>query len=108
MKLQNEMSYIFHKDNRFLIHNEAEVSLYLSPSELADYYRNGISPAQADKLCDGLGVSSLIEARIVEMDIIQPYWLYQAQGRIYEKGEKLQTADFFVFGFAKDKRECSG
>ena len=106
VSFQNEMAYIFNQNNKFFIHNESEVASYLSPTELADYYRNGISPGHADKLCDGFGSSSLMEARIVEIDVMQPYWLYQAEGRIYEKSKGPQTADIFVFGFTKDNRDA--
>ena len=100
---ENEMAYVFNLDGRFFNHHRGEISAALGPAAAQVYETQGLDAGMAQELCRQWGIDRLLEVRIKELFIDQPWWFYVVTGRLFSASDGASEATVNSFGMVRDQ-----
>jgi tetratricopeptide (TPR) repeat protein len=100
---ENEMAYVFNLDGKFFNHHRGEISAALGPAAAQVYETQGLDAGMAQELCRQWGIDRLLEVRIKELFIDQPWWFYVVTGRLFSASDGASEATVNSFGMVRDQ-----
>jgi tetratricopeptide (TPR) repeat protein len=100
---ENEMAYVFNLDGRFFNHHRGEISAALGSAAAQVYETQGLDAGMAQELCRQWGIDRLLEVRIRELFIDQPWWFYVVTGRLFSASDGASEATVNSFGMVRDQ-----
>ncbi len=97
------MAYVFNLDGRFFNHHRGELAAVLDAGQMASYESAGLDGAAAMTLSRALGLDRLLEVRIKELFVDDPWWFYVVTAKLFSAADGATEASVNSFGMVRDQ-----
>jgi tetratricopeptide (TPR) repeat protein len=100
---ENEMAYVFNLDGRFFNHHRGELAATMDSGQMASYESSGLDGATAMTLSRAWGIDRLLEVRIKELFVEDPWWFYVVTAKLFSASDGATEASVNSFAMVRDQ-----